>query len=56
MVEFKVAAIEGIDGDDDEYCVVGPETEIFCDAAEVLGREDDERLDEVGYDDICGRG
>jgi len=55
-VEFKVTAIEGADGEDDEYCVVGPETEIFCDAAEALGREDDERLDEVGYDDIGGCG
>ena len=55
-VEFKVTAIEGADGEDDEYCVVGPETEIFCDASEALGREDDERIGEVGYDDIGGCG
>lgn len=55
-VEFKVTAIEGADGNDDEYCIVGPDTEIFCDSSEALGREDDERLDEIGYDDIGGVG
>jgi transitional endoplasmic reticulum ATPase len=55
-VEFKVTAIEGMGGEDDEYCVVGPDTEIFCDASEALGREDDERIGEVGYDDIGGCG
>ena len=59
-VEFKVAHLEGPEaGDDDdseEYCIVGPDTEIFCDG-EPLSRADDERLDEIGYDDIggCGR-
>ena len=34
-------------------CVVAPETEIFCDG-EPLRREDEERLDSVGYDDVGG--
>ena len=52
-VEFKVIAIEGQEGADSDYCIVGPDTEIICDG-EPLGREEDERLDEVGYDDIGG--
>ncbi|PQP99536.1 Cell division control protein 48 homolog D [Prunus yedoensis var. nudiflora] len=34
-----------------EYCVVAPDTEIFCDG-EPIKRKDEERLDEVGYDDV----
>lgn len=53
-VEFKVIAIEGPeDNTDITTCVVGPDTEIFCEG-DALGREDDERMDEVGYDDIGG--
>jgi transitional endoplasmic reticulum ATPase len=52
-VEFKVTAIVGKDDDDEEYCIVGPDTDIMCDG-EPLGREEDGRLDEVGYDDIGG--
>ena len=52
-VEFKVTSAEGPDGSDEEYCIVGDDTEIMCDA-EPLGREEDGRLDEVGYDDIGG--
>ncbi|MED6184047.1 AAA ATPase cdc48 [Stylosanthes scabra] len=47
-VEFKV-----IETDPGEYCVVAPDTEIFCEG-EPLKREDEERLDEVGYDDVGG--
>lgn len=60
-VEFKVVSIEAPDADgkssgssDLTYCIVGPDTEIFCDPEQTLGREDDERMDEVGYDDIGG--
>lgn len=53
-VEFKVTEIEMKEGEEDsEYCVVGPDTEILCEG-EPLGREEDERLNEVGYDDIGG--
>uniref|UniRef100_A0A0D9WPS8 Uncharacterized protein n=1 Tax=Leersia perrieri TaxID=77586 RepID=A0A0D9WPS8_9ORYZ len=47
-VEFKVVEIEP-----EEYCVVAPDTEIFCDG-EPIKREDEERLDDVGYDDVGG--
>ncbi|KAF2292172.1 hypothetical protein GH714_014766 [Hevea brasiliensis] len=47
-VEFKV-----IDTDPGEYCVVAPDTEIFCEG-EPVRREDEDRLDEVGYDDVGG--
>ncbi|KAF2593469.1 hypothetical protein F2Q70_00043813 [Brassica cretica] len=42
-----------IETDPDEYCVVAPDTEIFCEG-EPIKREDEERLDEVGYDDVGG--
>ncbi|KOM35182.1 hypothetical protein LR48_Vigan02g133200 [Vigna angularis] len=47
-VEFKV-----IETDPAEYCVVAPDTEIFCEG-EPVKREDENRLDEVGYDDVGG--
>ncbi|KAL0417690.1 UNVERIFIED_CONTAM: Cell division cycle protein 48 [Sesamum radiatum] len=47
-VEFKV-----IETDPGEYCVVSPDTEIFCEG-EPVRREDEDRLDEVGYDDVGG--
>ncbi|XP_057456099.1 cell division cycle protein 48 homolog isoform X2 [Lotus japonicus] len=47
-VEFKV-----IETDPGEYCVVAPDTEIFCEG-EPVRREDEERLDEIGYDDVGG--
>eukprot|EP00253_Pinus_taeda_P007214 PITA_07214 len=47
-VEFKV-----IETDPGEYCVVSPDTEIFCEG-EPVKREDEDRLDEVGYDDVGG--
>jgi transitional endoplasmic reticulum ATPase len=51
-VEFKVVGIEGLDGEELQFCLVGPDTEISCDG-EPLSRDDDERLD-IGYDDIGG--
>ncbi|CAI9268062.1 unnamed protein product [Lactuca saligna] len=47
-VEFKV-----IETDPPEYCVVAPDTEIFCEG-EPVRREDEDRLDEIGYDDVGG--
>uniref|UniRef100_A0ACD5WW48 Uncharacterized protein n=1 Tax=Avena sativa TaxID=4498 RepID=A0ACD5WW48_AVESA len=49
-VEFKVIEIDpAVD-----YCIVA-DTEIFCEG-EPVKREDEERLDGVGYDDIGGMG
>jgi len=47
-VEFKV-----VETDPAEYCIVAPETFIHCEG-EPVHREDEDRLDEVGYDDIGG--
>ena len=52
-VEFKIIAVLNAEGEEVDYGLVGPETEIDCDG-DALGREEDERLDEVGYDDIGG--
>lgn len=47
-VEFKV-----VETDPSPYCIVAPDTEIYCEG-EPIRREDEERLDEVGYDDVGG--
>lgn len=47
-VEFKV-----VDTDPGEYCIVSPDTEILWEG-EAIKREDEERLNEVGYDDVGG--
>jgi len=49
-VEFKVMEI---DPSDVPYCIVEPQTVIHCDGDPVK-REDEEKLDEVGYDDLGG--
>ena len=45
-VEFKV-----METDPREYCVVAPTTQVYCEGKPVK-REDEERLDEIDYDDI----
>jgi len=47
-VEFKV-----VESDPEKCCIVGPQTVIF-DEGEPIKREDEERQDGVGYDDIGG--
>ena len=47
-VEFKVAETEP-----GEFGIVGPSTMIFDEGAPIK-REDEEKLDGVGYDDIGG--
>lgn len=47
-VEFKV-----VETDPGEFCIVAPQTMIF-DEGEPIKREDEEKLDGVGYDDIGG--
>ncbi|PHJ25003.1 cell division protein cdc48cy [Cystoisospora suis] len=47
-VEFKVVGVEP-----GEFCIVAPDTVIHCEGDPVK-REEEERLDEVGYDDIGG--
>jgi transitional endoplasmic reticulum ATPase len=57
QVEFKIVSIDGEDEEDIDYAIIGPDTEIHCDIEDALPRSEDDRLDEVGYDDIggCGR-
>merc|ERR1712054_213289 len=47
-VEFKV-----VETDPEEYCIVAPDTVIHCEG-DPIKRDDEERLDDVGYDDIGG--
>mmetsp|Transcript_12904 Transcript_12904/g.11693 ORF Transcript_12904/g.11693 Transcript_12904/m.11693 type:complete len:810 (-) Transcript_12904:65-2494(-) len=47
-VEFKV-----VEMDPQPYGVVAPDTEIHCEG-EPVKREDEEKMDDVGYDDIGG--
>ena len=47
-VEFKV-----VETDPGEFCIVAPNTMIF-DEGDPIKREDEEKLDGVGYDDIGG--
>ncbi|KAG9409383.1 AAA ATPase cdc48 [Aphanomyces cochlioides] len=47
-VEFKV-----VETDPAPYCIVAPDTIIHCEG-EPIRREDEEKLDEVGYSDIGG--
>jgi transitional endoplasmic reticulum ATPase len=51
-VEFKVMEI---DPAEEEYCIVAPETIIHCDGDPVK-REEEDALNEVGYEDIGGCG
>mmetsp|Transcript_3767 Transcript_3767/g.4862 ORF Transcript_3767/g.4862 Transcript_3767/m.4862 type:complete len:881 (-) Transcript_3767:325-2967(-) len=52
-VEFKVTLIDDVDNEDVDYCIVVPETEINIDE-ESLSRVTDEKLNEIGYDDLGG--
>lgn len=47
-VEFKVVEV-----DPGEYCIVAPDTVIHCEG-DPIRRADEEKLDDVGYDDIGG--
>uniref|UniRef100_A0ACD5YLT3 Uncharacterized protein n=1 Tax=Avena sativa TaxID=4498 RepID=A0ACD5YLT3_AVESA len=48
-VEFKV-----VETDPAEYCVVAPDTQIFCDGEPIRREDEGQKLDEVGYDDVGG--
>jgi transitional endoplasmic reticulum ATPase len=49
VVEFKV-----IETDPSPYCIVAPETVIHCEGEPVKREEEEEQLNQVGYDDIGG--
>jgi len=48
-VEFKV-----VDTDPGNYCIVSQDTVIFCEGEPIKREDEDEKLNEVGYDDIGG--
>lgn len=48
-IEFKVVLT-----DPEPYCIVAPETVIFCDGDPIKREEEEESLNAVGYDDIGG--
>eukprot|EP00919_Chromeraceae_sp_WS-2016_P080602 GHVR01190559.1.p1 GENE.GHVR01190559.1~~GHVR01190559.1.p1 ORF type:complete len:444 (+),score=122.20 GHVR01190559.1:94-1425(+) len=52
-VEFKVVGVDTGDQKTSDWCIVAPDTVIHCEG-EPVKREDEEKLDEVGYDDIGG--
>jgi len=47
-VEFKIVEV-----DPGDFCIVAPDTVIFCEG-EPIKRDDEEKLDDIGYDDIGG--
>ena len=42
-VEFKV-----VETDPEDYCIVAPDTEVFCEGDPII-REDEDKLDDVGW-------
>jgi len=48
---FFIIQVVGVDPG--EYCIVAPDTVIHCEG-EPIKREEEDRLDDVGYDDIGG--
>lgn len=54
-VEFKVVEVEVKENPDEDVCIVAPETVIHCDG-DPIKREDEEGMDDVGYDDLGGVG
>eukprot|EP01039_Chlorochromonas_danica_P001718 gene1719-1877_t len=53
-VEFKVMSIEGSEGDELEYGLITNQTTIDYESNGAISREEDDRFDEVGYDDVGG--
>jgi transitional endoplasmic reticulum ATPase len=53
QVEFKVVSITGDNEEDLDYGIAGKDTEMISEG-DPLGRDEDERLNEIGYDDIGG--
>lgn len=48
-VEFKV-----LETDPSPYCIVSPDTVIFCEGEPIKREEEEESLNSIGYDDIGG--
>ena len=48
-VEFKV-----VETDPSPYCIVAPDTVIHCDGDPIKRQDEEDMLNEVGYDDVGG--
>lgn len=48
-VEFKV-----VETDPAEYCIVASDTEIFCEGEPIKREDEENKLNEIGYEDIGG--
>lgn len=48
-VEFKV-----VETDPSPACIVAPDTQIHCDGEPIKREEEEENINDVGYDDIGG--
>ncbi|XP_037327321.2 transitional endoplasmic reticulum ATPase [Pungitius pungitius] len=48
-VEFKV-----VETDPGEFCIVAPDTVIYCEGEPIKREDEEESLNEIGYDDIGG--
>ena len=48
-VEFKV-----VETDPTPYCIVAPDTVIHCEGEPIKREDEEESLNEVGYDDVGG--
>ena len=53
LIKMTLLFLVWADGEEVDYCLVGTETEVFCEG-QALGRDEDEQLNEVGFDDIGG--
>ena len=48
-VEFKI-----VETDPSPYCIVAPDTIIHCESEPIKREDEEESLNEVGYDDVGG--
>ena len=48
-VEFKI-----VETDPSPYCIVAPDTVIHCEGEPIKREDEEESLNEVGYDDVGG--
>ena len=55
LVISSTVFVQVVETDPSPYCIVAPDTVIHCEGDPVK-REDEEKMDDVGYDDVENRG
>ena len=55
-VDFKVLYVEGLNGTDIDGAIVGPDTELVTDGDALDRNDDDDRFNQIGYEDVGGCG